>query len=348
MSVATLTESRDYGRRLEYTLDRILPGIKNNVFVHSPIASMYLSQVFDQTFGGGFQMGRGHRSQMGGESIRVEHNLGVNTSRKRLTGPWDTIDTTPSDTVRHSRANWTDYSVTATFNKREQLENRGEYEIASMIENETKHSVLSLVDLAADDLYNNGALPNAITSLDQIISANDTIQGLSGATYTTWNSRGLSARGTVVGSVTFDGSAAGYSDSFAVAGLQVMRVAWNNASEGALVPTSITTTYDVFSFYEGQITPQERYTSPNLGNLSFLNLAFKSAPVMPDPKATAGTMWFHNTDVTYLVCLEGADFDRDEAVRALEQESWTIPIMLKCNLVCEDRRLVNKWVNITA
>jgi hypothetical protein len=333
MSVATLSETRTYGRRLEYTLEQILPGIKNNIFVHSPGAAIFLSEMFDSMFGsvGAPGMGSGHRVQDGGESIRVQHNLGLNTTAQRLSGPWGTIDTSPSDTVRHSRANWTDYSSTATFNERERLENRNDsLAVANMILRETNHAMLSLVELVAGDVYVTGG-PSSVTSLSELISANDTVQGLSGATYSGnsthpgFNSRGLDARGTAVGSIDFD-----------------------NCQEGAVKPNVILTTHAIFSFYEGQITPQERFTNTNIGNLSFENLAFKTAPVMPDPYCDSGSAYFVNTDKVYATVLGGADFDRAETRLPTDQEAFTTPIMWKGNLVVEDRATLNKITSITA
>jgi hypothetical protein len=356
MSVATLSETRTYGRRLEYTLEQILPGIKNNIFVHSPGAAIFLSEMFDSMFGsvGAPGMGSGHRVQDGGESIRVQHNLGLNTTAQRLSGPWGTIDTSPSDTVRHSRANWTDYSSTATFNERERLENRNDsLAVANMILRETNHAMLSLVELVAGDVYVTGG-PSSVTSLSELISANDTVQGLSGATYSGnsthpgFNSRGLDARGTAVGSIDFDGATAGTSNSFAVAGVQNFRSAWLNCQEGAVKPNVILTTHAIFSFYEGQITPQERFTNTNIGNLSFENLAFKTAPVMPDPYCDSGSAYFVNTDKVYATVLGGADFDRAETRLPTDQEAFTTPIMWKGNLVVEDRATLNKITSITA
>jgi hypothetical protein len=356
MSVSTLTESRVYGRRLEFTLEQILPGIKNNIFVHSPGAAIYLSEVFDSMFGsvGAPGMGSGHRVQEGGESIRVQHQLGLNTTAKRLTGPWGQLDTTPSDTVRHSRANWTDYSATATFSERERLENKNSgLQIANLILNETNHAMMSLVALVAGDIYA-GSPADGITDLDSLISASDSVQGIDGDVYSGnsqhpgFNTRGLNPRGTAVASIVFDGATAGTADSFAVAGVQNMRTAWLNATEGAIQPNAVITTHDIFSFYEGQITPQERFTNTNIGNLSFQNLAFKTAPVMPDPYCNSGAMYFVNTDKIYATILSGADFDRSEMRRPEQQESFTVPIMWKGNLVVEDRATSNKITSITA
>jgi hypothetical protein len=308
MSVATLSETRVFGRRLEMTMEAILPRVKQNAFQHSPIVSAFLGRTFDTQFGTGPMSGAGLRTQTGGESVRVQHNLGTNTTAQWLAGPWGQTDTTPSDTVRHSRANWTDGSATVTISARERLENQGDNRIVPIIEFETNNAVLSLADLVGDSLYDQ-ASATAITGLNQIIGANDSVQSLSGATYANWNSRGLS---------------------------------------GALMPTLGLTTYDILEFYEGAITPQERYTSTAVGNLSFLNLAFKNAAVVGDPKCPSGNFFWANPMLTYVVALAGANFSVGDAHRAEKQESTNVQIMFKAQMVTEDRRLVNQMTGITA
>jgi hypothetical protein len=343
MSVTTLTESRVFGRRLEHTAEARLPGVKQNAFQHSPIAALMLGRTFDTMFGPGPLSGAGIRVQPGGESVRIQHNLGTNSTAQFLAGPWGQTDTTPSDTVRHSRANWIDASATVTISERERLENQGGNQIVPIIQHEIENAVLSLVDIVADSFYDQQTL--GPTGLEQIASAGSetaSVQGLSGSTYANWNSRGVSARGTAAASVSFA------SGSFSAQGVADMRTSYNNASEGALAPKIGLTTYSVLEFYEGQIVPQERYTSPQMGNLSFMNLAFKDAVVVGDPKCTSATLYWVNPANAYAVALAGANFNNGEAHRAEKQEATNMQIMWKGQLVTEDRRLVNKVDSITA
>jgi hypothetical protein len=341
MSVATLTESREFGRRLEHTAEARLPGLAQNAFQHSPIAALFLGRTFDSAFGQGPLSGAGVRTQDGGESVRIQHNLGTNSTAQFLAGPWGQTDTTPSDTVRHSRANWIDASSTVTISERERLENRGGNRIVPIIQAEMENATLSLVDIVADSLYDVQTF--GPTGLEQIASASGAaVQGLDGDTYTNWNSRGVSARGTAAASVSFA------SGSFSPQGVSDMRTSYNNASEGALTPRIGLTTYSVLEFYEGQIVPQERYTSPQMGNLSFMNLAFKDAVVVGDPKCTSGTLYWVNPMSTFAVVLSGANFTNGEAHRAEKQEATNLQLMWKGQLVTKDRRLLNKINTITA
>jgi hypothetical protein len=285
-----------------------MPGLAQNAFQHSPIAALFLGRTFDAAFG---------------------------------SGPLNGTDTTPSDTVRHSRANWIDASATVTISERERLENQGGNRIVPIIQAEMENATLSLVDIVADSLYDQSTL--GPTGLEQMATAGGAaVQGLDGDTYANWNSRGVSARGTAAASVSFA------SGSFSAQGVADMRTSYNNASEGALKPQIGLTTYSVLEFYEGQIVPQERYTSPQMGNLSFMNLAFKDAVVVGDPKCTSGTLYWVNPASTFAVALTGANFTNGEAHRAEKQEATNMQLMWKGQLVSKDRRLVNKINSITA
>jgi hypothetical protein len=195
--------------------------------------------------------------------------------------------------------------------------------------------------LAQDVISGSGA--NTVTGWDSLVGANDVVQGLSGVNYTKWNSRGVTARGTAVGSITFA------SGSFAAQGITDMRIACDNASEGFRMPNVIITTYAVRQFYEGSLVPQERYAAPaSTGDASFSSLLFRGAPVLADPFATSQTMTFLNTDVIYVKTLDGADFEFQGWKDALDQEARTSELVFKGQVCVEDRRLINQLTTITA
>jgi hypothetical protein len=277
----------------------------------------------------------------GGESILIRHNLGKNTNAQTLAGPWAEVNTDPSDTVRGSRSNWKHYSGTITLSFFDELINRGDEAISSLLEFETRNAITSVADLLGTHLYNNGGnTATNVSSLQDLIGAG-TVQGINPSTYTTWFSRGLSARNTAAASVSFAGGA------FSTTGISNMRLAWLNASEGQIQPHAIYTTYDVFSAYEGSLQSQERFVDVNTPDGGFRQLAFKTAPVFADAKCTAGEMHFINFDALKLRVLAGADLMATDFHEAEIQEARTSKILLKCQLTINDRRLCNKITGVT-
>lgn len=342
MSVASLSETRVFDRTLEFTRDAILPQIWDTAFDHSPLLAMMFGRLSNARFGAVQLNGRGKQVQTGGESIVARHNLGANTTATELSGPWDTVMTDPSDTVRHSRINWRHYSATVTLSDTDLLINRGPEALSSMVEFETRNAVVSLADRAGDHLYSAGGLSTRLTDLAALISANDSVQGLSGATYTTWNSRGVSARGTAPGSISFASAGAWPTNALAD-----MRNCWNNASEGAIHPMIILLTYTDFANFESANTSNERFMNTTAADAGFTQLAFHSAPVFPDSKQTSGQMFQLNFDFVRAVMLAGADFTAGPFERAEQQEARVSKIMAKMNTVMLDRRFSNKVTGIT-
>jgi hypothetical protein len=339
--VAAQTESRNVDRFLAHTRDHIVDRVRDQSFNHSPAAAIFFGQMLGD-FGGTRMTGEGKSMQTGGESIVVRMNLGKGNA-KRMAGAWDTHGTAPSDTVRYSRANWMHYSSNLTVSDSDLLINVGEEALGSMLEHETELAMYTLADLVADDIYNNNGVGTAVTDLNSIISANDSVQGISGATYTDFNSRGVSARGTTPSSISFAGG------SFAAQGISDMRIAYNNASEGSKRPNCVLSSYAEYEFYEGSLTPEQRFTTRNVGDGSFDNLAFKSVPYLPDDKAPVGTQWFLRVgDELKIVCLTGADFTPQPFKRAEQQEARVSEFQLKANLCVGTRKFQNKITTITA
>jgi hypothetical protein len=340
MSVATLSDSRTIDRTLAFTREMVLEEIWDTVFGYSPLLAVGFGKLQNAKFGPVPMNGRAVMTHNGGESIRIRHNLGSNTTAQTMVGPWGTVDTTPSDTVRPSSLNYRHYNSTITVSTTDELMNRGEEALSSLVAFETENSVRSLADLVGTHLY---ASTNAtqVADLDDHIGTG-THQGLSSTTYPTWFSRGLSARGTAVASVSFT------SGSFAVQGLDDMIVCWNNASEGAVQPHGIFTTYSVFGFYEASLQPQQRFQNTDMANGGFTQLAFHSAPVFPDSKCNSGSLYMLNFDVFKIHCLAGAEFDATPFIDAQDQEAKTSKILLKCNTGVADRRFVNAMRSITA
>lgn len=342
MSVPTLSETREYGRFLTFFTEAREPGIKKNVYDHSPLMSAMMGRLSNEQFGSVRMNGRGKETDSG-ESVKVNHQLGKNATVKTLTSGWDTVNTSPQDLVRFSRANWAQYNSTATVNLLELKVNmHNEGKIASLVDFQLQDAVTSLADFAADHLYDNAGDSTRLTELQSIVSANNSVQTLSGATYSAWNARGLSARGTAAGAVSFAGG------SFATTGLANWRTAWLNASEGAIQPQALFTTYAIFAFYEAQLQPQERFTSSSMADGGFQQLAFKSAPVFPDSKCPSGETYFLNFDHYKIKVLEGMDFDIGEWHEAETQNAFASKVNFVAQTVVYDRRFLNKVVSQTA
>lgn len=339
---ASQTLSRTIDRELFYTDEARIEGVKWLVWQSSFLAAIFLGEDSDPDAAARVSAGMGKRSQDGGQKLQGDHAVEQNSTVSSMASGWSSYDTTPQDFGRRSEANWKHYSGTRTISLTDTLINKGPAKRSSLVDAETMNVMKTMVELVTRDFVS-GTASSEITGVDSIISANDSVQGLSGATFSAWNSRGVSARGTAAASVSFA------SGSFAGQGIADMRSAYSNCSEGARQPNIIATTYDISNFYEAQLTNQQRYgASDRIGNASFDSLMFRNGRVYADPFVTSGEILFLNPDVLYVKVLEGADFAFQPWKDATNQEAKSSELVWKGQVFCDDRHLVNKLTGVTA
>lgn len=345
LTSAGADSTRIYDELLVTTAEAIQPGIVENSINAHPVASIFLGNIgaaLNSAIGNtGAPEAAGAKS-MTGESIRVNVKLGKNESIRWMTNGFSSISMDTSDTARGSRANFKLATGSVVIDGSTLRKNSGAAQITSILNHKQNDTTSSLVDAVAEALLTSSSEANAITSLGTIISANDSIQGLSGATFANWNSRGVSPKGTAAASVSFA------SGSFAAQGVADMRAAFMNAEEGSIKPNVILTTDTIYRYYEGSLTSQVRFEDLRMGDLSFQALRFKSAPIFHDPYCASGTMFFLNTDYLYVAYLPGAMFDISPMERGTNQDAFVAPVLFEGQLVTSARKYQNKLTSITA
>lgn len=345
MSVATLSETRVFNRDLEAVRENVLGGIIEAAIDGQPVLWLFAGRGANDRWTEQGSRGMGKRTLPGGESIVTKVRLGKNDTAKALTGGYDTYDLTPQDNVRHARWNWKQYGAGISIDEHLIDTMGGGLAFYDVVEAEMADAANSLADLMASHLYNNGGSSNNVNDLNSLISANDAIGGLSGATYSNWNSRGISARGTAAGSITFTPT----TTSFAAAGLDNWRTAYDNASEGGtMTPNAILTTYLLKQAYEAKIQSQERYQPIQRTDARHMFLNFGMAPVIPDPKCPTGDTYFVNTETLHVVFLAGADFNSTPFQQPDRQRVRVSKVFATCEAICRDRKSNNRLTGQTA
>jgi hypothetical protein len=346
MAIADASETRIQNEVLSTTAEAIHPGIRENALDGHPGASVFAGKIGAVLSGeigaDGAPSGSAARTTEG-ESVRVRVKLDSNGSARRLSSGYAAFSTDTSDTVRGGRANWKFYGSTAIISGIERRNNRGRARLSDLWLHKQSDSTSSLVDVFASDMFSTASPANAVTSLDSLIGADDTVQGLSGSTYQKWNSRGVSAKGTASGSISFGGG------SFATTGLSNWRIAHMNCSEGAVKPNVMLTNDNVYRFYEATLTPQVRYTSDEMmGKIGFASLMFRDSRIFHDSYCQSGYTYFINTDTLFLNYAEGALFDMTPTSDQAFQDAFSVKIIFQGQLVTDGRKFNNKVTGQTA
>jgi hypothetical protein len=332
---------RQFDRVLASTSRRVFPKVRDHYFDDSVITSLFLGKGLGD-YAGREMSGRGMEEQSGGESVEIRMGLGEGQAGE-LAGPWGEHGVEPSDVDRNSRALWTHYWANATINDTEVLQNRGAYAQFSLIDRQLRLAMQTVVNRVGDHIYNNSGAPNRVTDLDSLVSANNVVQGLSGAIHPDFNSRGNDRTITDPSAIDFTATGA-----FATNGMQDMLSGYNNATNGMEKPNVVLSDYATHEKYENSLVAQQRYTRRLTGDSSFDNLAFKNVPYMPDDKCPADTQYFLNIgEGVKLICLAGANFEQKDWKPAHRQEARVAEIQAKIQLVVCNRKLVNKVIDIS-
>lgn len=156
--------------------------------------------------------------------------------------------------------------------------------VLDLTEVEMMSRAQDLADSIGTQLYADGT-GNAnkdFIGLANIVDDTSSIGGLSRTTYATLASTVTASGGTL--------------------SLYKMRTLSNAISDASVTPNEVYTDYASWALFETLLQPQEKIMkevnlAPNFkGYTGFDALAFAGMPVMPDRKATAGTMFMLNTD----------------------------------------------------
>jgi hypothetical protein len=271
------------------------------------------------------------RTESGGTKIVEQLIYGQNDTVKSYSG-YETLSLTPQEGISAAEYDWKQYGASIAISGIEEAKNNGEHAIIDLLEAKIMQAEESLRE-----------------GFNQMFFADGT--GNSGKN---WNGLGnLVESGNTVGGI--DSSAEGnefwrsYEENTAGAlTLLQMATAYNSVSVGNDHPDVILTTQTLFEKYESLLQPQLRYTDTKTADAGFQNLLFKSAPIMYDVHAPAGTMFFLNSKYLKLVGHTDKWFAQTDFVRPENQDARFALIMCYGNLVCSNRKKQGKLTAKTA
>lgn len=245
---------------------------------------------------------------------------------------YDTISLTAQEGISAAEYEWKQYAASIAISGIEEAKNNGEAAIINLLEAKI---------MQAEESMREG--------FNQMFFADGT--GNSGKD---WNGLGnLVDSAGVVGGIDSAGAGNGFWQSYeeGTAGalsLADMSTAYNSVSVGNDHPDMVLTTQTLFEKYESLLQPQLRYTDAKTADAGFQNLLFKSAPVVYDVHAPAGTVFFINSKYLTLVGHSGKWFEQTEFVRPENLDAQYALIMCYGNLTCRNRAKQGKLTGRTA
>ena len=271
------------------------------------------------------------RTESGGTKLVEQLIYGENTTVKSYSG-YETLTLTPQEGISAAEYDWKQYAASIAISGIEEAKNNGEHAIIDLLEAKIMQAEESLREgfnrmFFADGTGNGGKDWNGLGNL---VESGNTVGGINSAT--AGNEYWRSYEENTAGALT----------------LAQMATAYNSVSVGNDHPDVILTTQTLFEKYESLLQPQLRYTDTKTADAGFQNLLFKSAPIMYDVHAPAGTMFFLNSKYIKLVGHKDKWFAQTEFVRPENQDARFALIMCYGNLVVSNRKKQGKLTAKTA
>jgi hypothetical protein len=313
-----MTANANFDALLSTTLANYRDKLTDNVFTARPL-TYWLSDK-----------GR-IRTESGGTKIVEQLIYGQNDTVKSYSG-YETLSLTPQEGISAAEYDWKQYGASIAISGIEEAKNNGEHAIIDLLEAKIMQAEESLREgfnqmFFADGTGNSGKNWNGLGNL---VESGNTVGGINSAT--AGNEFWRSYEENTAGALT----------------LLQMATAYNSVSVGNDHPDVILTTQTLFEKYESLLQPQLRYTDTKTADAGFQNLLFKSAPIMYDVHAPAGTMFFLNSKYLKLVGHTDKWFAQTDFVRPENQDARFALIMCYGNLVCSNRKKQGKLTAKTA
>lgn len=226
----------------------------------------------------------------GGNKILQELSFAENANSGWYSG-YDILPVGTSDVISAAEFTIKQAAVPVVISGLEQLQNAGKERMIDLMDSRLAVAESTLANLISGGLYSDGTGSSGkeIDGLDAAIPLNPTTGtygGIDRATWTFWRSQ------------ISNQTAANGLDSTKIQGY--WNALWAACCRGSDRPDLIMCDSTVWATYTASLQAQQRFTSPEVGNLGFPSLKFMDADVVLDGGiggfCDAGTAYFLNTN----------------------------------------------------
>lgn len=317
----TLTESLDtlYTTTWQLMRDEVI----NQVFASTPLWSQLRNR-------------ERVRRESGGRWIGFGVEYAKNTTVDYI-GKGGTVSLAKDDIATTGKVDWKYLIGNLTRYWVDDQQNAGKSQLMNKINIELNNLKNSLIDTLETSLFSDGTGFGGmeIDGLGNIVSASSTYAGLAPGTYDWWKATTKASTGSASVYLRSD-----MTNVFNTT--QIIKTPSNK-------PSIIITDQASYELFENEVlAPMQRIMNQELKSLGFERFEFKGAPVDWSPAATAGSMYFLNTNYMQLVIDSKADFEMTEWKTIPNSLDRASQIVTALNLVCTNRASQGVLTGITA
>jgi hypothetical protein len=276
-------------------------------------------------------------TKSGGYEIVFPLEYAENGTYQRYSG-FDQLDVAASDVFTAAKYDWAQVAIHVTASGREIRMNNGAEQMIDLTKARVKNAMNTAANNFSVDLYGSGALTNQIGGLGLIVTSDGTgtVGGINSATYAFWANQFFENTGTGLATTTIGGS---------------MNTLWLRCVRGNDKPDLIVMSNDMYAVYEASLQANQRYMNKDKAALGFSELQYKTADVIFDSNTNFGTTaevgYFLNTKYLYVVQHSEAQWTQDDDKVPVNQDAVVIPIYWMGNMVCTNRSLQGKLIDVT-
>jgi hypothetical protein len=235
---------------------------------------------------------RGNRKPFsGGNTILQEISFAENANGGWYSG-YDLLPVAAQDVISAAEFAIKQLACPVVMSGLEQLQNAGREQMIDLIESRINVAESTMANLLAQGVYSDGSTygGKTLTGLDAAvaITPTNTYGGIDRATWSFWKNKSTTA-GTALTATTIQ---------------EAMNTMWSSLVRGSDQPDLIVMDNHMWGLYVASLQAQQRFTSPDTGDLGFSTLKYMGADVVLDGGiggfATAKTMYFLNTKYIFL------------------------------------------------
>ena len=234
---------------------------------------------------------RGNRKPFsGGSTILQEISFAENANGGWYSG-YDLLPVAAQDVITAAEFAIKQLACPVVMSGLEQLQNAGREQMFDLIEARINVAEATMANLQSQGVYSDGTTygGKTLTGLDAAvaITPTNTYGGIDRGTWTFWKNKVLS--GNAETAATIQGR---------------MNTLWSSLVRGSDQPDLIVADNVMWGLYVASLQAQQRFTSPETGDLGFNTIKYMGADVVLDGGiggfATAKTMYFLNTKYLFL------------------------------------------------
>jgi hypothetical protein len=278
----------------------------------------------------------------GGTSLVEPLLFGRNTTVGSYRG-YDILDTSPQEGMSAAEFDWKQIAGTVTISGEEEFKNSGaKTQVLSLLKGKIRQLELSMMmemnrQIQGDGTGNLGKDITGLAALVEDGAAWSTIGGIDSNANPYWRNQWIGGTAT-----------------FASAGVNRMRTIYNSCCRGTVKPTIILTSQYLFEEYEKTLVPNERFIDMSLGDAGFMNLMFKTTPIVFDddmPFEDLGTdehqMLFLNVDFLKFAVGKGRNFVVSDFVKPDNQDAKVSSVIVYGNFTISNRARNGRLTDLT-